>query len=471
MKMQHLFQRNLRQPLCRLPVDALVKCLSFGPAIDQLSIIRVCRHLRAYVTDSPSLWTRVDQIHHPTALSFVLEHAQDAAVDIINLRVGSNNDQLRVIAAHMCHVRTLSLYIDHDLETNAHAAFSTPAPLLQQLTIRRTGSYFRKVTWGALTASTFPRLSRFQTDHAGADGSIWKWLPSIQSLHTFSFDFTSFLGSSFVGSVCVQLRAVVTMNLQLRGWEPSSALSSSPMLRRINIRWTKPGSFVPGDTIPDHESWNLVRAIHVSHVSDSPGRPSEADLTGANFPIPAEATPYRRLWIRTSGQKVHVRVVHQDERERVFCGLHPTTVSGVAARIPGLELTTLTVATTAIELGVLAGVPCPALRRIRLVLDTRDNTWINIFARDMLNVPMLEHLELSIDVNVIAEWTTAMMLRVLGSCMAAGHNLRRVAFLGITPDSRCATRAEAFADDVVVDRNWCEPTSERVWFTEPAFEW
>ena len=55
--------------------------------------------------------------------------------------------------------------------------------------------------------------------------------------------------------------------------------------------------------------------------------------------------------------------------------------------------------------------------------------------------------------------------------MAAGHSLQRVAFLGFTPDSRCATRAEAFADDVVVDRNWREPASERVWFTEPAFEW
>jgi len=474
MKMQHLFQRNLRQPLCRLPVDALVKCLSFVPAIDQLSIIRVCRHLRTHVTNSPSLWTRVDQIHHPTALSFVLECAQDEAVDITNLRVGPNNDQLRVVAAHMRHIRALDLYTDHSLETDAHTAFSTPAPLLQQLSIRGSGYHSITVDYGSLIASNYPRLSHFQTNWAGLDGSVCTWLPVVQSLptlHTFSFDFADVLEDGIVDSFAILLPRVARMNIRLRGWGLWARSPFRPTLHRINICWTKPGPFVPSDTIPDVESWNSIRVIHIAHVSDSPGGPSQANLTGGNFPIAAQAIPYRRLWVRASGERVHLRVVHQDERERVFCGLHPTTVSGLAARIPGLELTALTVATTAVALDVLAGVPYPALRRIRLVLDSRDNDWINIFARDMLNVPMLEHLELSIDMNVIADWTTAMILRVIGSCMAAGHSLQRVAFLGFTPDSRCTTQVEAFADDVVVDRNWHEPASERVWFTEPAFEW
>jgi len=452
-------------------VDALVQCLSFLSAIDQLPIIRVCRDLRVQVIDSPSLWTRVDQVHHPTALSFVLERGKDLTVDIINLRVRPNNDQLQVIAAHMRRMRTLSLHFDHLLETDAHAVFSTPAPLLQQLSIHAGGATYDAVKWSSLFASNYLRLSRFQTNFAGFDGSIWKWLPAVQSLHTFSLDFTDSSEGGWVETISRMLRTVTTMNVQLRGWHPSTNLSSEQTLRRINIRWAKIGPFIPGDTIPDHESWHSVRSINVARVSDSPGGPSQADLTRANFPIPAQVVPYRRLWIRTSSQKVHIRVVHQDERERVFCDLHPTSVSGLPARIPGLELTTLTVATTAIALNVLSNSTWPALRRLRLVYDSHETAWVSVFARDAFNIPALEHLEMSIDPYVVSDWTATTVSRVLGFCIAAGHALQKVSFLGFTPEPRCVVGAEAFADEVVVERWWREPESERVWFTEPAFEW
>ena len=472
MKTQHLFQRNVRQPVCRLPVDVLVQCLSFlSSAKDQLSVIRVCRHLRAHVIDSPSLWTCVNQIHHPTALSFVLERAKGTPIDILNLRVGPDNDQLLAVAAHMRHIRTLNLHIDHDLLTDACTAFSTPAPLLQALSIHGSRSHFIKVNWSALIASNCPRLSRFQTSYGGLDGSVWGWLPAIQSLHTFSLDFVQISAGIILEYISKRLPTVTTMNLQLMGWDPSARSPSRPTLHRINIRWIKPGPFVPGETIPDHESWNSVPVIYVAHVSDSPSGPSQADLTGAIFPIPAQAIPYRRLWIRTSGQNVHVRVVHQDERERVFCGLHPTTVSGVPARIPGLELTTLTVATTAIALSVLSNSTWPALRRLRLVYDTHDTAWVSVFARDAFNIPTLEYLEMSIDQYVVSDWNATTASRVLGCCIAAGHVLQKVSFLGFAPEPRCVAGAEVFADEVVVERWWREPESERVWFTEPAFEW
>ena len=118
------------------------------------------------------------------------------------------------------------------------------------------------------------------------------------------------------------------------------------------------------DVIPYPEDWNTVQTVHVTHVGNS---------ISEDFLIPAETVPYRRLWVRTSAtgsQQVHICVVHEDGRERAFCALDPAAVYGIATRIPGLVLTTLTVATTAVALNVLSNSSWPTLGRMRLVSDT-----------------------------------------------------------------------------------------------------
>jgi len=468
-----MYQRNLRQPVCRLPVDMLVNCLSFLTAKDQLSIIRVCRHLRVHAIEAPTLWTRVDQIRHPTALSFVLERTKGSAVDVIDLGVRGQEDEiLQVVSSHMHHVRLLNLNFYCDYVIGAHAAFTTPAPLLERLSFRKSNSANATVTMAVrLNASNYPRLSCFQLTSIGFNGHLLSDMSAAKSMRTFSIDGVN-AHDTWPSSISRRLPRVTTFNLELASWDgiPVRGMLTTNM-RRMNIRWTKSGFFDPIQAVPSPETWNSLQSLHITHVGESSGDPLPANLNGMSIPIPAQSEPYRRLWIRTSGQRLHVRVVPQDERERVFCGLHPATVLGIAGRIPGLELSTLTVGTAAVALNVLSNSTFPALRRIRLVSDTLDTAWINIFGRDMCNVPTLEQLEFSIDVDVMAVWTTKAILRVLASCMAAGHDLQKVVFLGFAPESRCVSRAEGFAEEVVVDRRWYEPKSERVWFTEPAFEW
>jgi len=476
LKLQRVHQRNLRQPVCRLPVEMLIKCLSFLTVKDQLSVIRVCRHLRTHAVEAPTLWTRIDQIRHPTVLSLVLECAKGSAVDIINLGIrGQDDETLHVVASHMHHVRILDLHFDCSLVMGTHAVFTTPAPLLERLSFRKTrvtGPMVR-IDVG-LNASNYPRLFCVQLTSIKLGGTMWSDLGAIQSLRTFSIDGNN-THSYWPVTIFRLLSRVTTFNLELA---PCDTIPVHNMLqanmRRINIRWTKPGFFDPSQVVHSPETWNSIQSVHIAHVGESSGDPLPANLPGVSIPIPAQATPYRRLQVRTSGTsslKVHFSVVHENGRERVFCGLHPATVSGIAARIPELELSTLTVGTGAVALNILSNSTFPALRRIRLVSDTLDNAWINIFVRDMLTVPTLEQLEFSIDVDVMAFWTTKAILRVLASCMAAGHDLQKVVFLGFAPESRCVARAEGFAEEVVVDRRWYEPKSERSWFTEPAFEW
>jgi len=370
----------------------------------------------------------------------------------------------------MHHIRTLNLHTNRGFAIGAHAIWKKPAPLLERLSFHNSGSDAASVGI-RLNASDYPRLSCFQSNSANLTGTILSDLHAVQSLRTFSIGNLDNLNFLLV-AISVSVTNITTINIELASWSANpSSFTFSPALCRINIRWTKPGIFIPVHALPGTEAWNSVQAVHISHVGDSSGDPLQASLAGANFPILARVLPYQSLWVRTSDQGVHVRVGHEDGRDRVFCGLHPTTVSGVAARIPGLEPTTLTVATTAVALNVISNAPWPGLRRIRIVLDTDDITWISIFARDMFNVPTLEQLELSIQADAMASWTTSLILRVLASCMTAGHNLQKVGFLGFAPESSCVARADAFADEVVMDRNWREPEEERVWFTEPAFEW
>ena len=466
-KLQHVYQRNLRQPISRLPVEMLVKCLSFLTAKDQLSVMRVCRHLRAHAIDAPSLWTRVDQIHHPEALSFVLERAKDSAVDIINLRITEQSDaRLQVINSHMSHLRILNLHIGCTAAWNTASIFTTPAPMLEQLSFHNTGG--STVYVSLLTAGLYPRLSCLQLNKITLNGINYGHFRAIQNLRTISIGGIDGQGTNYIGMVLSNLPELTTINLQLGNWgTPNGCAVPTSTLRKINIRWTKPGLFSSAEVTPYPDSWKLVQAVHVTHA------PVGSGLSG-NILVPAETNLYRSLWVRTSvagSQQVHVRVVHEDGRERVFCGLHAGSVTGIATRIPGLQLTELTIATTAVALNVLSNSSWPALRRIRLVSDTSDTAWFSIFARDMFNIPTLEQIELSIDPNFVSSWKTPIALGVLGGCVAAGHTLQKVVFLGFEPDPRCVAGAEAFVDKVVVDRLWREPENERVWFTEPAFEW
>jgi len=472
----------------------VVKCLFFLSAKDQLSIIRVCRHIRNHAIADPSLWTWVDQIDHPTALSFVLESAKDSAVDITDLHVSSQNDDLlQVVRSHMHHVRRLDVYVDTTF--TAHAAFTTPAPMLERLSFHNTGS---NVVYMAirLDSSNYPRLSCVQLNAIQLNGTVLSNFQAIQTLRTFSYRDVGSPDVTILADISNKLPKITTVNLELASW--GAVLGSAtlaPAIRRVNIRWTKPGLFIPFQAMPNHDAWSTARKIHISHTDDSPCGPSQNYPDGETFPMLAqirldESTHsaalaeddqrvtfynfFESLWVRTSitsGRHVHVRVVHKDGRERVFCGLHLTTVSGVAARIPGLQLTTLTVATTAVAFHVLSHSKWPALHRIHLVSDTCDTTWISIFGQDISNTPNLTHLDLSIERDVEASWSSTTITRVLGCCIAAGHNLQQVSFLGFGPDTHCTKQAEVLAKKIVVDRNWHELESERTWFTKPAFEW
>ena len=433
----------------------------------------MCRHLRTCAINAPSLWTCVDQIHHPTALSFVLDCAKSSAVDITNIRVeGPNDDRLHVVASHMHHLRILSLYLDCNFVVDAHTAFTTPAPLLKRLSFHKAKSAsFTPTLTLKLNASNYPRLYCFQLNSLMYAGPLLSEIRAVESLRTISLGKVVNAILNYPMQISRFLSNLTTINLELGSWGPTSgAFVQKSALRRINIRWTKPGCLNPFEALPSDEFWDKIRVVHIAHVGDSLGDSSQAD-NDMDVPAPTEITPYRSLWVRSGNLQVHARVVHEDGRERVFYGFPSCAVSGIAARIPGLELATLTVATTAVALNVLSSSTWSSLCRIHLVSDTYDTGWVSIFARDMFNVPRLELLELSIEWNTVTSWSTEIIIRVLGCCIAAGHNLQKVVFLGFAPDSHCITRAEAFAKEVVVDRNWRELESERVWLTERAFEW
>ena len=62
-------------------------------------------------------------------------------------------------------------------------------------------------------------------------------------------------------------------------------------------------------------------------------------------------------------------------------------------------------------------------------------------------------------------------MSVLASSVAAGNNILEVAFLGFEPEAQFIASARMFARELIIDREWREPESDRVWFTELPFEW
>jgi len=197
--------------------------------------------------------------------------------------------------------------------------------------------------------------------------------------------------------------------------------------------------------------------------------------TLTTFAIPETTAPYQTLCLRTSGApdiRLHIRAIDSEDRQRILYGIHPVTVTGMVTHIPGLELSAITIATTAVALRTLSDARCPALSCIRLVLDTDDIDWIDSLVRDIPNITTLERLELSQEADTAApKWTTAMIVRTLSFCIAAGNKLQEVVFLGFSPEAQCLVMVEMFSQQVVVDQNWREPKSERAWFTDPPFEW
>ena len=465
----------------------LTKSLSLLSANDQLSIIRVCQRLREHVVDTPGLWTHVDQIRNPAALSFVLERANNLAVDITNLAVGDQNDvRFEAVATHMHHIRTLGLHLSLSdylfaAPSRAHTAFTATAPVLQLLSFRGHRNFESGLrpcvnSLFSIFAHTMPRLSSLQLQGVEMSRTmIWP----IQSLRTLSFSFrerSQYGGFSLEQSASQHLRNLTTINVELAGWNAVQGYPYlGPSIKQINIRWTRPGLFVPRDTFPNEKDWNSIQAIHVKHMCSSSSSPPAVIPPLSTFAIPETTAPYQTLTIRTSGAPhtpLHARATDLEDRERVFCGLHPATVAGLVAQIPGQELSTITVAATAIALQVLSDAQCPALSCMRLVLDTDDISWINRFARDMPNITTLERLEFSQAVDqATAKWTTVVILRTLSSCIAAGNTLQEVLFLGFSPDAQCLAMAEMFSQQVVVDQDWREPKSDRTWFTELPFEW
>jgi len=487
MKRQHQLRRNLRRPICRIPAAMLTKILSLLSVKDQLSVIRVCQHLREHAIGTPDLWTHVEQIQNPAALSFVLERAGANPVDITNLSVEDSNDVLfEAVAAHMHHVRTLDLHLhprDYTLTvaSRAYTALTTTAPVLRLLSFcadRNVGSDGRPLIHSnfSISENTMPRLSSLQLH--GVEMSV-NMCQHIQSLRTFSFSFCekSRSGADLLArSVSRHIHNLTTINIELAGWGTAERYPElGPSVKHINIRWTKPGSFITRDMVPNQAAWKSVRAIHVAHICSSSANPPSVTSNLANFNIPETTAPYQTLILRTSGApntRVHARAIDCEDRERVFCGLHPATVRGMVARISGEELSSITISTTALALQALSHSQCPALSCIRLVLDTDDMTWINSYARDMSYITTLERLVFSQEADTAAfKWTTSMIIRTISSCIAAGNELQEVQFLGFSPEAQCLAMLGMFSQQVVVDRNWRELRNERTWFTELPFEW
>jgi len=487
MKRQHQLRRNLLRPICRIPAAMLTKILSSLSVKDQLSIIRVCQHLREHAIGTPGLWTHVDQIQTPAALSFVLERTGNNPVDVTNLFVeGTNDVRFEAVAAHMHHIRALDLHLipgAHTFTTSsrAYTAFTATAPVLQSLSFcARRGVGFNGHAWlssdFSISEHIMPRLSVLQLHEVEMSVPMCRL---IQSLCTLSFSFceNSRLGAdSLQRSASQHLRSLTTINIELAGWNTSQGYPQlGPSVKQINIRWTKPGLFVPRDTVPNQAAWNSVQAIHVAHMSSSSADQRAVTSSATTIVIPETKARYQTLIFRTSGatdKYVHIRAIDREDRERVFCGLRSATVAGMVARIPRHELSAITLAATAVALRVLSNARCPALSCIRLVLDTDDIAWIDNFARDMPNIKTVERLEFSQEAGPAPpKWTTAMIIRTISSCVATGNELQEVQFLGFSPEAQCMATVGMLSQQVVVDRNWRELKNERTWFTEPPFQW
>jgi len=430
LKRLYRHRRNSRRPLFRIPVEMLTASLSFLSVKDQLSIMRVSQHLRWHVIETPSLWSYVDHIQNTTALSFVLELAKNIPVDITNLSIGHQNDvRFETVAAHMHHIRTLDLHLNlvilnnytFNMPSRAYTALTTTAPVLRLLSFcadRGVGSNGRPQINSnfSISEKTMPRLSSLQLH--GVEMSV-NMCRLIQSLRTFSFSFhgrSQFGSASLEQSASQHLRNLTSLNIALGGWNAAQPYPYfGPSVKQVNIRWTRPGLFVPRDAVPDHVAWNSIRTVHVAHMCGSSANPPADTTPLTGFAIPGTTAPYQTLSLRTSGApdtRVHARAIDSDGRERVFCGLHPSTVEGLVALIPGEELSSITIAATAVALRALSDARFPVLSCIRLVLDTSDISWIDSFARDMPNIKTLERLELSQEAYCTApKWTTAIIIK------------------------------------------------------------
>jgi len=489
LKRQHIHRRNSRQPLCRIPTKMLTKSLSFMSAKDQLSVMRVCQHLREHVVEEPSLWTLVDQIRHPSALSFVLERARNLPVDITCLSVtGTDDIQFDALVAHMHHIRTLCVefgqvrsWLAISSSTSACKAFTVATPIMQRLSIRaqkavRYNDPPAMACYVTTPASTMPQLSSLQLCGINLDPDFYRQIQSLRSYSYSGRENTEFIGPAVAEQVSKTLSNLETINLELDWWNPAAGSEElGPAVQKINIHWNKPGLFVPRDAVPTRASWRLVRAIHVTHVHNDSDAPSGATLVPSMFVIPETTAPYQILGIRTSGaanKRAHVRAIDSEGRERVFCGIHPSTVMGMVAHIPGGSISTITISATAVALRALSDARCPLLRSIRFVLDTDDIVWLDSFILDVSKIRTLERLEFSQGTGPdTSQWTTTAVIRTISCCIASGNRLQEILFLGFSPEAQCLAMAGMFSQQVVVDQNWRELKSERAWFTEPSFEW
>jgi len=487
--------RNSRQPILRLSFGLLVRSMSFLSVQDILSVIKACRHLRASVCEASSLWTQVDEIDKPSTLRFVLERARSLPISITGLYIGQNGDDLlQIVASHMWHVRALGLYLTAGSNsisdgTHAHTLFTTPAPFLQRLMFSKAPCPTNDTTLPPNSVFTpnmsvaLPLFGRV-TPHWDVlylrdvliSSAFIDLLPKPESLQTVAV-YRSAEGKGFAESSIWNLAhrmRLATFNIELTTWRPSSSTrESAPSLRRINIHWKGAGPLVPNEVVPNHEHWKLVHVVHVSHVGDNSCSSSNSNGT-APVSIPATNALYSAVNIRssiTSDPRVNVRAVDMEGRERIFCGLQPDKVTSLLSRIPADRLSTVTITTAAVALNVLSNAQLPTLQCIRIISNTSDMGWISTFARGILNVVTLEHIELSVEGNPkTVGWPTSAVRRVLASCLAAGCVLEKVSFLGFEPGVQCASIAASFAEQVIVDRNWREPLEERIWFTQPSFE-
>jgi len=394
--------------------------------------------------------------------------------------------RFEAVAAHMHHIRSLDLHLiptsyTFTMPSRAYTAFNTTAPVLQFLSFskhRDVGHDGRPLVHSnfGISEHTMPRLSSLQLHGIEMTTTLCQ---QIQSLRTFSFSFCDrswYDDISLERSFSEHLRNLTTINVELAGWNASQGcpqLGSS--VKHVNIRWTRRGLFIPRDTVPNQTAWNSMRAIRVTHMCRS-----SADLLAVTTPltafaIPGTIAPYQTLSLRTSGApntRVHARATDCEDRERVFCGLHPSTIAGMVANIPGQMLSTITITAAAVALRAFLDAECPVLSCIRLVLDTDDIAWIDSFARDMPNIKTLERLEfIRVGDSAAPNWTTATMIRVVSCCIGAGNKLREVLFLGFSPEAQCCALVDMFSQQVVINQDWREPKSDWAWFTEPPFEW
>jgi len=481
-KTKHAQRFNAGQPAVTLPLELLTHSLSFLDANDQISTARVCQHWRKVVCSTPALWTRINGIEHMSRFSLSLSRAQNVPIDITSMRIASTEDpKLLLLSRHLHHIQMLELELSSSFETirrssAAFGLFTTAAPLLKRITFTSATNFSWKV--GAVDkifAGCAPLLRTFELHGINA-AEFTRSLRDIQSIQSISLRYTG-ISPMLVEETAHGFDNLATLNVELQSWVRASSTSSSfvSSLRRLNIRWTGTTAINPSSVIPQRDFWKLVPAIHVMHALHSD---DAAPTIGQSVPaasILATATPYTMVTVRSFGApkpRMHVRAVDVDDRERVFCGLVPWSLSGMLARIPADQVSILGIGTSAAGVGFLTEARCPAVRAIRLILDTTDLAWVVVFARDILNFTALERLEFTIERTVPGtDWSTAVIMRILGSCLASGSTLLQVAFKGFSPDPGCLTQLGAFAREVVVEPEWVEPDNERRWFTHPCFDW